>query len=76
MWWHIVGYTYAGMADGYECYCGNSEDNLNGLSTDCNVPCSGDSNNICGGDDSLSVYKIGTFQILSMFLEWLLCHRQ
>ena len=59
MWWHIVGYTYAGMVDGDECFCGNSGYDQFGLSTDCTTPCSGDSKVICGGDDSLSVYKIG-----------------
>ena len=57
------------MAYGDECYCGDSGYDQFGVSTDCNVPCSGDSKRICGGEDSLSVYKIGTFQIISMFLE-------
>ena len=49
------------MAYGVECYCGNSGYDQFGISTDCNVPCSGDSKRICGGDDSLSVYEIGTY---------------
>ena len=47
------------MTDGDECYCGDFGYDLFGLSADCTTPCSGDSKVICGGDDSLSVYKIG-----------------
>ena len=61
MWWHIVDYTYAGMAYGVECYCGDSGYDQFGISTDCNIPCIGDFNHICGGEDALSVYKIGMF---------------
>ena len=57
----IVGYTYAGMADGNKCYCGNSGYDQFGISTDCTIPCIGDFNHMCGGDDSLSVYNIGTY---------------
>ena len=75
MWLHIVGYTYAGMADGNKCYCGGLGYDLFGLSTDCTIPCSGDSKVICGGDDALSVYKIGMMYIIAMLLEGLLCHQ-
>ena len=47
------------MTDGNKCYCGDFGYDLFGLSADCTTPCSGDSKVICGGDDSLSVYKIG-----------------
>ena len=63
------------MTNGYECYCGDSGYDLFGTSTDCNIPCSGDSKVICGGDNALSVYKIGMMYIIAMLLEGLLCHQ-
>ena len=63
------------MADGNKCRCGGLGYGQFGVSTDCNIPCSGDSNNICGGYDALSVYKIGMMYIIAMLLEGLICHQ-
>jgi len=40
----------------YECYCGDSYDRL-GLADNCNTPCGGNRDQICGGDHALSVYS-------------------
>lgn len=56
---HNQGFTYAGLEYGVECWCGN------GISSSpategCDMPCSGNPAQICGGPDRLSVYhKIG-----------------
>lgn len=54
------GYAYFGTEYYYECYCGNilaegakkAEDQ-----TDCNTPCTGDTDQPCGGPDRLTLYK-------------------
>ena len=52
-------FNYAGLENGDGCYCGNSEDKF--IPTDpeeCNAPCSGDPNELCGGSWRLQVYDI------------------
>lgn len=42
-----------------ECYCGNTLANgatLSAFSTECKMPCSGNSNEICGGPNAISLY--------------------
>ncbi|CAE6401549.1 unnamed protein product [Rhizoctonia solani] len=59
------GYSLAGAEYANECYCGNS---FSGTTTgggsvppesECNMPCAGDSSQICGAGDRLSVYANG-----------------
>lgn len=59
------GYTMAGAEYANECYCGNS---FAGAATgggsippesECNMPCAGDSSQICGAGNRLSVYANG-----------------
>ncbi|KAI0267652.1 glycosyl hydrolase catalytic core-domain-containing protein [Gloeopeniophorella convolvens] len=53
------GYSFAGTEWSQECYCGNT---YNGGTpplappTDCNMPCSGNSAEICGGPFRINVY--------------------
>ncbi|KAF2805845.1 WSC-domain-containing protein, partial [Mytilinidion resinicola] len=53
------GYAYAGMEYGTECFCSNAV--LAGTSVqdpaDCNMACSGDTSQACGGMNRLSLYK-------------------
>ncbi|WVQ77852.1 hypothetical protein IAR50_007549 [Cryptococcus sp. DSM 104548] len=53
-----LGWQYAGIEYGRECYCGDYL--ANGASLDltatCNVPCGGDSTEICGGGNALSLF--------------------
>lgn len=45
-----AGYSYAGFKAGNECWCGHFVDGDWNLA-DCTTPCSGNSSEICGGDD-------------------------
>jgi len=54
------GYTYAGLEFGKQCFC----DNEIGYGrtpqsfASCSVPCTGNSSEVCGGSDYLSLYKV------------------
>ncbi|PVF97904.1 WSC-domain-containing protein [Serendipita vermifera] len=52
------GFMYAGLEYANECCCSNS---IGGSSqpgqTGCSMPCEGDSSSICGGGNSLTLYK-------------------
>ncbi|WVF71754.1 hypothetical protein IAT40_006562 [Kwoniella sp. CBS 6097] len=53
------GFTYAGVEYGSECYCGNELSNgadASKLSTQCNVPCKGNSGQNCGGPNAIQLY--------------------
>jgi len=50
------GFQYAGTQYGRWCFCGNSYGN-SGSASNCNMPCSGDDNQTCGGSWANSVYK-------------------
>ena len=58
-----AGYTIAGMEYSVQCFCDNFIENggvLAAADTDCNTACSGDSSEICGGGNRLSIYSTGT----------------
>ncbi|KAL7269705.1 hypothetical protein RUND412_007620 [Rhizina undulata] len=57
------GFTYAGLEYSNECYCGNSitSDHIQAVSK-CSIPCAGESNQICGDAQRLSVYRKSTSQ--------------
>lgn len=52
-------YTYAGIEYTKECYCANYIDALSNKLPDssCNLPCAGNSSEICGGNLALTVYQ-------------------
>jgi hypothetical protein len=50
------GYQYAGVQDGYQCFCGNNNYSSQGASTSCNVACTGNSAETCGGNGANGVY--------------------
>ncbi len=52
-----AGYAYAGVQYGKQCFCGDSYGKY-GTATDCNMTCSGNSTETCGGSYANSVYKI------------------
>jgi hypothetical protein len=56
------GYEYFGVEYSTQCFCGNFFANPTYTvdSTACNMPCSGDSTEMCGGGDLLTVYKAAT----------------
>lgn len=45
-----AGYVFAGLKAGVECWCGNYvQGNFTPSPSDCNIPCAGNSSEICGG---------------------------
>jgi hypothetical protein len=52
-----VGYTYFGVEDGGECYCGNDMPNQ-GAAPNCNKPCTGDPEEQCGSGNSILVFNV------------------
>ncbi|KAF4554906.1 Hypothetical protein D9617_3g019750 [Elsinoe fawcettii] len=58
------GYQYMGLEYGKQCFCGNSipTDRVPSSTTygQCNMPCAGNSSQICGGGSQLSLYKACT----------------
>ncbi|KAJ7212679.1 hypothetical protein GGX14DRAFT_621058 [Mycena pura] len=53
----VNNYALAGLEFGHECYCGNSILYDYPQSPECILPCAGDSDEICGGPESLSLYQ-------------------
>jgi hypothetical protein len=54
-----AGYVFAGVEFGDECWCDNV---IRGIgtsvsSTDCNMPCSGNTSETCGGSNRINVYR-------------------
>lgn len=56
------GYVYFGTEYASECWCGDetAEDILdeNGPAINCDMSCSGDNNQFCGGYDAISVSRV------------------
>jgi hypothetical protein len=52
------GYRYAGMEFGSQCFCGNSIGNGGAPVSSCAMPCPGDSTEVCGGSNALSLYYL------------------
>ena len=51
-------YRYAGVQYAKECYCGNNAPKkVAPKETDCNMDCSGDKSQKCGGGNRMNVYK-------------------
>ncbi|XP_041483840.1 uncharacterized protein LOC121430589 [Lytechinus variegatus] len=59
-----ANYTFAGVEYRDECYCGEASDNYtrHGVRADekCQLACSGDSTESCGGDGHITVFRIHT----------------
>ncbi|CAM9715370.1 unnamed protein product, partial [Ectocarpus fasciculatus] len=54
------GFTYYGTQWSSECWCGNNDDyDVYGASTECTAQCTGDSLEICGGTNAMSIYQNG-----------------
>ncbi|EPS36071.1 hypothetical protein H072_10524 [Dactylellina haptotyla CBS 200.50] len=54
-------YTFAAVRDGTSCYCNDGFENpplLVGTSSDCQVPCGGNTAEFCGGNGYLSVFAL------------------
>lgn len=58
-----AGYSIAGLEFSTQCFCDNFLYNGAALATnqaDCNMPCSGNSAEVCGAGNRLSIYSHGT----------------
>ncbi|NXQ29602.1 WSCD1 protein, partial [Alaudala cheleensis] len=51
-------YSYAGLAYGAECYCGNSLPAAAAKPQECNLECRGEKGSVCGGVNRLSAYSV------------------
>ena len=56
------GFRYMGLQDGSQCFCDNDAGGLAAMAPegDCNMPCAGDANTMCGGPWRNSVYELGS----------------
>lgn len=64
---YCSGYMYMATEYGSECYCGNKINTGSALVTDgCSMPCGGDSTEICGGPNRLTLYKVKPAGSLSL----------
>ncbi|KAJ0019407.1 hypothetical protein NQD34_006976 [Periophthalmus magnuspinnatus] len=52
------GYMFAGLEFGAECYCGHKIQAANTSESECNMQCKGEKNNLCGGANRLSIYRL------------------
>jgi hypothetical protein len=52
------GFAFAGVQYGQSCLCGNSYGKT-GTADRCNMPCTGDASQVCGGYNANSVYATG-----------------
>jgi hypothetical protein len=60
-----AGYQYYGLEFARECYCGNQLDKLSAKAPvgDCNMPCSGNASETCGGGLRLNLYSNSTLPV-------------
>lgn len=60
-----LGYTVAGMEYSRQCFCDNYVRNggANTTDSDCNMPCAGNSTEMCGAGNRLSVYSNAPLQV-------------
>ena len=54
------GFQYAGLEYANECYCDSSIQNGAGAASGCNMPCSGNSTEFCGGPNRLNLYQLSS----------------
>ena len=55
------GFRYAGIKHHGMCYCGNTVNGPQSPESSCNWPCNGNKEQICGGDNLLSIWQDPTF---------------
>ncbi|KAF5018771.1 hypothetical protein F66182_9240, partial [Fusarium sp. NRRL 66182] len=60
------GFRYAGLKYWGVCYCGSTVGGAQLDDKECNLPCSGDNTQKCGGDKSLSIYQDPTFKVTNL----------
>ena len=57
----IPGYVFAGVQAGSQCFCGNANisSTWEAPASECDMPCSGNSKQICGGSMRMNVFETG-----------------
>ncbi|KAM0436912.1 hypothetical protein ACHAPT_002625 [Fusarium lateritium] len=60
------GFRYAGLKYWGVCYCGSTVSGAQLTEDQCDLPCSGNSSQTCGGDSELSVWQDPTFKVTSI----------
>jgi WSC domain len=63
-----AGYTIAGMEWSVQCFCDDFIVNSGALSadqSDCNMPCGGNANEMCGAGNRMSIYNTGTIKTVA-----------
>ena len=69
------GYAFAGVADGYRCFCGNNPPSQSPIPDwKCDLKCSGDQTRPCGGNWKINIYsveKTGYYLIIKYKLTYL-----
>jgi beta-D-xylosidase 4 len=57
---NAAGFLYAGVESARECWCSNTLSNSSApvVQTSCNLACTGDSDELCGGASFIDVFKI------------------
>ncbi|KIR79550.1 transmembrane receptor [Cryptococcus gattii E566] len=61
-----LGYSYAGIFGGNQCYCGKPNSNLVSLpASQCQSACAGRSNTTCGGSAAMDLYTVAAATVTS-----------
>lgn len=63
-------YSYAGLAYGTECYCGNTLPAATAKPEECNIECKGEKSSVCGGVNRLSVYSLEELRARARRSKW------
>ena len=67
-------YRYAGVQFAKECYCGNNApEKIAPKESDCNMDCSGDKSQKCGGPNRMNVYLSAGIILKILFRIFTLC---
>merc|ERR1712126_338635 len=63
-----LGYAYAGVEYGEECFCGNTPPLMSTIvgQEGCDDPCTGDATQMCGGSWNMNVYQTGPCHVRDM----------
>jgi len=74
-----LGYALGGVEYGHECYCGNARLYDYGSSENCNMACSGNASQTCGGPDAIDIfsyagasYTYGPAALLKSYKNWVI----
>jgi hypothetical protein len=55
-----LGYSFAGLQYGKQCYCANSAENASMVTSGCTMACAGDKGQTCGGSYRMGLYSLAS----------------